>query len=170
MTAVTGLDTQLDDDEVEDKNGGTMAKIQWQFDFGDGLDEDEFGIGKGNNSLTNKDTPTPMASEETFHCCGRPSCQEGPSTLEEHKQGGPIVIDPGPLFAIGDVIWSNIVKHDLQHAFVMEVDHPCYKLRLANRTTVSTSTHDIWLWPQYATWAGNPSSFVPEQDDLFVDV
>jgi hypothetical protein len=55
-------------------------------------------------------------------------------------------------------------------AFVLRADHPRYQWRLADGTTVGTSTHESWLWPRYATGRGNPNGFVPGQDNLFAGV
>jgi len=131
------------------KSGG------WQFDFGDG-----FGCGEGAinaDPLTDEDTVTSCASEETLRGCGG---------VEEHKRGGPIALNSGPPFAVGDVIMSNVGKHVLQRAFVLRTNHPRYQLRLEDGTTIGTSTHEPWLQPQYATWRGNPNGFAPDQDEI----
>ncbi len=94
----------------------------------------------------------------------------GHGGVEEHERGGPIVLNSGPPFAVGDVILSDIGKHGLQRAFVLRADHPRYKLRLVDGTTVGTSTHESWLRTRYATGRGNPNGFAPDQDDPFVDI
>jgi len=135
------------------KSGG------WQFDFGDG-----FVCGAGTNNadpLMDEDTVISCASEETLRGC---------SGVEEHERGGPIVLNSGPPFAMGDVIMSDIGKHGLQRAFVLRADHPRYQLRLADGTTVGTSMHESWLQPRYATGRGNPNGFAPDQDDPFVEI
>ncbi len=146
---------------VGDKEGGGAMKEGgiWQFNFGDG-----FGCGSGTNNadpLTDKDTVTLCTLEETLRGC---------DGVEEHKRGGPIDLNLGPPFAVGDVIMSNIGKHGLQRAFVLRADHPRYQLRLADGTTVGTSMHKSWLWPRYATGRGNPNSVVPDQDNPFADI
>ncbi len=35
---------------------------------------------------------------------------------------------------------------------------------------IGTSMHESWLWPQYATWWGNPNGFAPDQDNPFVGI
>ena len=49
MTA-TMLDIQLDEQDKEGREGANEVEHCWQFDFGDGLGGDKFGIGKGTNS------------------------------------------------------------------------------------------------------------------------
>jgi len=113
-----------------EKSGGEEGGV-WQFDFGDG-----FGCGAGTeyaDLLMDKDTVTSCASEAILH---------GRGGVEVHERGGPIVLNPGPPFAVGDVIMSDVGKHGLQWAFVLRADHPRYQLRLADGTTVGTSTHD----------------------------
>ncbi len=46
--------------------------------------------------------------------------------MEEHEVGS-LVMNPGPPFAVGMVIKCDIGDHDHQRAFVLELDHPCYK-------------------------------------------
>jgi hypothetical protein len=87
--------------------------------------------------------------------------------LEEHEVGS-LVMNPGPPFAVGTVIRCDIGDHGHQRAFVLESDHPCYKLRLEDGTTVSASTYNDWLSPGYATGEGNPNGFAQEWDDPFV--
>ncbi len=69
----------------------------------------------GNNSLTDEETVTLAASAAMLCCRG--------CTLEPFKIGMP-VWNPGPPFAVGDVIMSNIGDHGLQRGFVRMVDDP----------------------------------------------
>jgi hypothetical protein len=127
--------------------------------FGDG-----FGcrVGTRNtDALTDKDTVTLVASEETLRGCGG---------LKDHERGGPVLYNPGPPFAVGDEIMSNVGKHGLQRAFVLRADHPRYQLRFEDRSTIGTSMHEFWLWLRYATWRGNPNGFTPDQEDPFVEI
>jgi hypothetical protein len=129
-----------------------------QFNFGDG-----FGCGVGTrntDALMDEDNVTLVALEEMLRGCGG---------LEDHKRGGPNLYNPGPPFAVGDEIMSNVCKHGLQQAFVLRADHPRYQLRLEDRSTIGTSMHESWLRPRYATWQGNLNGFAPDQDDPFVE-
>jgi hypothetical protein len=144
------------------EEGGSASKEGgvWQFDFGDG-----FGCGTGTKNadpLTDEDMVTSCASEATL--------RRGRGGVEEHKRGGPVELNSGPPFAVGDVIMSDLGKHGLQRAFVLRADHPRYQLRLADGTTIGTSTHESWLQPRYATGRGNPNGFAPDQDDPFVEI
>jgi hypothetical protein len=154
MTVSARPEIHLVEDAKASKDGGG-----WQFDFGDG-----FGCGvstRNRDALTDKNTITLVASEETLQGCGG---------LEDHEWGGPVLYNPGPLFAVGDEIMSDVSKHGLQRAFVLRADHPRYQLRLEDGSTIGTSTHKSWLWPQYATWWGNPNGFAPDQEDPFVEI
>jgi hypothetical protein len=131
MTVSARPEIHLVEDAKVSKDGG-----RWQFDFGDG-----FGCRVGTRNtgaLTDKDTVTSVASEETLRRCGG---------LEDRKQGGPVLYNLGPLFAVGDESMSDVGKHGLQRAFVLRADHPKYQLRLENGSTIGTSMHESWLWP-----------------------
>jgi hypothetical protein len=161
MTVTARPEIYLVEDAKASKEGSGARKEGgiWQFDFGDG-----FGCGAGTKNadpLTDEDTVTSCASEETLHRCGG---------VEEHERVGLILYKFGPPFAVGDVIVSDVGKHGLQRAFVLRADHPRYQLRLADGMTVGTSTHESWLWPRYATGRGNPNGFAPDQDDPFVEI
>jgi hypothetical protein len=108
MTVSARPEIHLVEDTKASKDGGG-----WQFDFGD-----EFGCGvstRNTDALTDVDTVTLVASEEMLRGC---------SGLEDHKQGGPVLYNPGPPFAVGDEIMSNVGKHGLQRVFVLRADHP----------------------------------------------
>jgi hypothetical protein len=47
-----------------------------------------------------------------------------------------------PPFAVGTVINCDIGNHSHQRVFVLELNHPCYELRLEDGTTVSASTYN----------------------------
>jgi hypothetical protein len=166
MTA-TMLDIQLDEQDEEGREGANEVEHCWQFDFGDGLSGDKFGIGKGTDSQTDDNTLTSMASEETMRCQGAGA--ERHCSLEEHKVG-PLVMNPGPPFGVGTVINCDVGNHRHQRAFVLESDHPRYKLRLEDGTTASASTYNNWLSLGYATWEGNPNGFALERNDPVVKV
>ena len=138
MTAAT-LDIQLVDDDEDVREGVKEAECYWQFDFGDGLGGDKFGIGKGADSRTVDDTLISMASEEMLRCRG--ACTGRHSSLEKHKVGS-LVMNPGPPFAVSTVISCDIGNHGHQCAFVLKSDYPCYELRLEDSTTVSASTYN----------------------------
>ena len=55
---------------------------------------------------------------------------------------GSLVMNPGPPFAVGTVIFCDIGDHGHQRVFVLESDHPCYELRLEDGTKVSASTYN----------------------------
>ena len=154
MTANIGLDLQPTRELVAGRN--IAAKPQkWNLDFGN-------MFGTTDEGLTDDNTVTSVASEDTIRMSGR--CRA--STLEEHKIGR-VVHNPGPLFAVGDVINCDEGKHGRQWAFVCNADHPPYQLKLESGATVSTSMQETWLTPQFATGPGNPNNLAPPQDDPF---
>jgi hypothetical protein len=146
MTVSVRPEINLVEDAKASKDGGG-----WQFHFGDG-----FGCGVGTrntDALMEEDTVTSVALEEMLRGCGG---------LEDHERVGPVLYNPGPPFAVGDEIMSNVGKYGLQQAFVLRADHPWYQLRLEDESTIGTSTHESWLRPRYATWQGNPNNFAPD--------
>ncbi len=78
--------------------------------------------------------------------------------------------NPGPPFAVSDVIHCNIGKHGLQRAFILKSDHPRYKLRLESGRMVSTSIKESWLAPCLASWAGNLNDIALDQDNPFSSI
>ena len=83
--------------------------------------------------LTDADTDTSVASEDTW----RPRNLGCPHGLEDHEVGPTPRSNPGPPFAVGDVIMCDAPGHllgtidtrtRLQRAFVLKADHPRYRL------------------------------------------
>ncbi len=109
MTAANGPDLQGGEKDVEPHR-------PWHFDFGDVV-----GGHHDDGGLTDEETIILAASAATLCCRG--------CTLEPHKIGMP-VWNPGPPFAIGDVIISNVGNDGLQWAFVRMAEDPRYELFL----------------------------------------
>jgi hypothetical protein len=131
----------------------------------------EFIVGKDNNTrLTNEDTITSLVSEETI-CC---SWCNGDTMLEPHKLGPAPGSNPGPPFAVGNVMLCDNIsgllygrdpgQSVLQWGFVLEAEDARYKIRLENGATVWTNTKESWLKPRWA-----PGEFAEDQDDPFDD-
>jgi hypothetical protein len=123
----------------------------WHFDFGDMV-----GGHHNDDGLMDEESVTLAASAATLCCQG--------CTLEPHKIGMPIW-NPGPPFAIGDVIMSNIGNHGLQRAFVRMSDDPRYELFLESGITVEMSRGKSFLIPKFDTSPGNMNNLAPDQDD-----
>jgi hypothetical protein len=136
----------------------------WEFE------DIQFIVGKDDNTcLTNKDTITSLASEETICCTWR----NGDTTLEPHELGPAPRSNPRPPFAVGNVILCDVpgclyggspVRSVLQRGFVIEAEDPRYKIRLENGATVWTDMVESWLKPWWA-----PGKFAKNQDDLFAN-
>ena len=118
---------------------------------------------KDSDRLTDDDTVTSLASEETTCHCNKddPEDELGPAPKTE----------PGPPFAVGQVIMCDVPTHlhggipfhsTLERGFIVEADHPRYRIRLERGATVWTSTMESWLTPRWA-----PGEFAPDQDDPF---
>ncbi len=75
--------------------------------------------------------------------------------------------DPGPPFAVGQVILCNVPDH--VHGgvpFTSSIERGFrYKIRLERGTTVWTNMTESWLQPRWA-----PGQFTPDQDDPFDDL
>jgi hypothetical protein len=134
----------------------------WTFDFD--MDSGEETPAR----LTDSDTDTSAASEDTW----RPSNMGCPYGLEDHEVGPGPRSNPGPPFAVGDVIMCDAPGHllgtdtitRLQRAFVLKAEHPRYRLRLESGATIWTHTGESWLKPRWA-----PGEFAENQDDPFKD-
>jgi hypothetical protein len=144
MTALR-LDTQ------EDRNLST----DWVRDSERGFGNIPINVSK---PLTDDDS--------TYSLRGRTSrrnVERGSAELEPHEMEMP-TYHPGPPFPVGDVILANNGgEHRLQHAFVMESNHPEYRLRLECGITVSTNIQQSWLKSRMLGMA-------PDRDDPFVGV
>ncbi len=128
-----------------------------------------FGIGLDKGMLTDTDTITLVASEETM-CC-RPWRPGKGDTLEEHEIGPGPTLNPGPPFAVGDIIMCNIQGRKfspdplrLQRGFILKADHPRYWIKLEDGGTVWTHVGKSWLTPRWA-----PGQFATDQDDPFAN-
>jgi hypothetical protein len=109
---------------------GAGSETAWKLDI-------DFLTGREDNTrLTDADTITSCASEETI--CRFPRARdENGTALEEHELGPSPTKNPGPPFKVGDLILCNIPGNFggmdpkvswLQRGFVMEADHPRYKI------------------------------------------
>ena len=93
----------------------------------------------------------------------RRNLERGSAGLEPQELEMPMY-HPGPPFPVGDVILADIGgDHQLQRAFVMESNHPEYRLRLECGITVSTNIQQSWL-------KSRMSGMAPDRDDPFVEV
>jgi hypothetical protein len=77
------------------------------------------------------------------------------------------MINPGPPYAVGDVIMCDTsgASRGLQCAFVLWADHPNYQLRLEEGRTVTTHIGEPRLWLGLA-----PGWSVKDHDNPFANV
>jgi hypothetical protein len=139
--------------------------INWKFDFA--IKE---GCGDKNTHPTNEDILTSVASVETLVRGWRTGGDVG--DLEKSEIKPTLQLNPGPPFAVGNVIMYDVSGHalgmdpmGLQRGFVLEADHPKYQIRLETGARVHTNARESWLQPRYA-----PGQFAADQDDPFVDL
>ena len=143
----------------------------WEFDL-------DFLAGREVDTLlTDEDTITSVASEATLCCGGRNRGVEEGVRDKENELGPSPAQNPGPPFKVGDVILGDIPGHLwgmdpkvswLQRCFVLQADHPNYKLRMEKGATLWTSTAESYL---IARWAmGEGTQFAEDADDPFEDL
>ena len=151
----TGVDEKLDISSTlsADDSIATVVHKQWQFEF----DQDLEPMFSSSSLLSEESTLTSVMSAETIRsgsCCSK------------HKLG----LKPGPPFPVGDVIFCippGRPNREGQRGFVMESDHPRYKIRFEDGSTVNqimgsrSQNQEYSLFPRYN---------VPDQDDPFVEV
>jgi hypothetical protein len=152
--------TAHDGPELWTFDEGVHSRWPWHFNCGNILG----GIDDG--GLTGEETITSAASEGTLQ--GNRGFRLG-STLEDHEVG-PGVTNPGPPFAVGDVIHCNVGSHGLQRAFIIMSDHPHYQLRLEVGITVKTSIQEAWMAPCLNNGPGNPNDLAPDADNPFTSI
>ena len=123
--------------------------------------------------LTDEDMVTSIASEATL-CRGRLNWD---SDVEDPELGPSLPSNPGPPFKVGDVIlcdipgqlWGMDPKVNwLQRGFVMQAEHPNYKIRLEKGATVWTNTSESWLQPRPLKGVG--TELAEDVDDPFADL
>jgi hypothetical protein len=115
----------------------------WVFEFN--FDGDMKG--EVNSRLSDTNMVTSTASAETLKLRKLPKRPQG-STLEEHELGPEPPKNPGPPFAVGDIIMCEVRgTAGLQRAFVLCADHPKYRLCLEEGKTIGTHIGKAWMVP-----------------------
>ena len=69
--------------------------------------------------------------------------------------------NPGPPFAIGDIVLCDVEEFGLQKRCVTRADHPSYIICLDNGHVVDTAETPAGLIQSYAEWEGNTNNFAP---------
>ena len=87
--------------------------------------------------VTDGDTLTSVASEETLATGNGAGHQDSQSAYQS--------LDVGPHFAICDVVLAEPQGRRLQRAFVLETDHPWYKLHFEDGFSLDTSTTEVFI-------------------------
>jgi hypothetical protein len=73
----------------------------------------------------------------------------------EMERGPPVQFNPGPPFAICDIVLCDVEEFGLQKGLVTRSDHPSYVICLDSGHVVDTSVTSAVLIPSYAEWEGN---------------
>ena len=79
----------------------------------------------------------------------------------EMERGPPVQFNPGPPFAICDIVLCDVEEFGLQKGLVTRSDHPSYVICLDSGHVVDTSVTLAVLIPSYAEWEGNTNDFAP---------
>jgi len=112
---------------------------------------------------------TSAASQETVK--RKHSKRYGCDPELEMERGPPLQFNPGPPFAIGDIVFCDVEEFGLQRGLVTRADHPDYVivLDLDNGHVVDTSVTPAYLIPSYAEGEGNTNDLAPYvEPDIFV--
>jgi len=157
-------------------SGPDMSPPQaWTNDWEFGLD---FLAGRDDGTLlTDEDIITSVAPEATL-CCGRRNRGVEEGFWDKENELGPSPAqNPGPPFKVGNVILGDVPGHLwgmdpkvswLQRCFVLQADHPNYKIRMEKGATLWTNTTESYLIARWAT--GEGTQFAEDADDPFADL
>jgi hypothetical protein len=136
--------------------------------------------------LTDEDTVTSITSTDRMSLASADTvCNSwrtwDPILLEDHEIGPPPRLNPGPPFAVGEVIMCDIPGHPngahyilghprrfpnrLRRGFVLQSEHPRYQIHLKNGQTVWTHMGELWFCPPFAL-----GEFAEDQDDPFANL
>ena len=155
----TSLTTVTSPFELEDEPDTDPPN--WRFTF----DDDVAPLFSTADSLTDDDTLTSIASEETRATSNvELTTAFARSTLEPHELEPPVKFNQGPPFAVGDEVFCEPAEEGIQRAFVVEAAHPRYGLQLEDGRFIDTAKVKTALVPQYA-----PGQFAVDPIDPFVD-
>ena len=150
--------------EVEQAEGG-LVESPWQSGLGERLDDgsvtslasEETVSWRISVRLSDDESVTSLASEETVKW-QHLKCVECDPELEMER-GPPVQFNPGPPFAICDIVLCDVEEFGLQKGLVTRADHPSYVICLDSGHVVDTSVTSAVLIPSYAEWEGNTNGF-----------
>ena len=165
------------------ESGDSTDNQVWEFDFGEGWEPafSEHSLLTDNSTLTSS-----FASEATLKTHNDSHCERLQRKLKTHndshceglqrkevtkidasdsKKRGPPKSNGGPPYSVGEEVLCEANGMHLQRAFVLEADHPRYRLRLQNGQEIDTAVTPAGLIPRYA-----PGYFAPDVEDPFKDL
>ncbi len=159
--------------EVEQAEGGLVElplQARWSESLADGsvtsLASEESVSWRTSDRLFDNKLVTSLASEETVKW-RHPKCVECDPELEMER-GPSVQFNPGPPFAVGDILLCDVEEFGLQKGLVTRADHPSYEICLDCGHVVDTSVTSAVLFPSYAEWEGNTNKFAPYvEPDIF---
>jgi hypothetical protein len=110
---------------------------------------------------------TSATSEETLKL--KHSKRDSCDPELEMERGPPLQFNPGPPFAIGDIVFCDVEEFGLQRGLVTRADHPGYVIVLDNGHVVDTLVTPAYLILSYAEGEGNTNNLAPYvEPDIFV--
>ena len=71
----------------------------------------------------------------------------------------PCHFNPGPPFAVGDIVLCDVEEFEWQKGFITRAEHPTYIVCLENGHVVDTLVTSASLIETYAEWEGNTNVF-----------
>ena len=83
----------------------------------------------------------------------------------DSESTGPPKFNSGPPYSVGKEVLCEVNGMALYLAFVLEADHPRYRLRLHHGQEIDTTVKPAGLVPQYA-----PGYSTPDADGSFKDL
>ena len=106
-----------------------------------------------------------MKTHNDSHCEGiqRREVTRVDNTDSESK--GPTKFNSRPPYSVWEEVLCEANGMVLQGVFMLESDHPQYRLHLRNGQEIDTAVMPSGLMPQYA-----PGCFAPDADDPFKDL
>ena len=71
----------------------------------------------------------------------------------------PCQFNPGPPFAVSDIVLCDVEEFEWQKGFITRAEHPTYIVGLENCHVGDTAVSSASLIPNYAEWEGNTNDF-----------
>ena len=140
----------------------------WEFDFGEGLEPafSEHSLMSDNSTLTSSFASEPtLKTHNDSHYKGLQRKEVSRVDDPNSEKGGPPKQNSGPPYSVGEEVLCEANGIPLQRAFVLEADHPRYRLRLYSGQELNTAVTPARLIPWYV-----PGYYAPDVENPFKDL